>query len=619
MTRFFLFFWLYGACFAIQSFGQTSPLSDSIVQQLKLVPDSAKATWLLQKGSDLTAAHPQQALPILKAARELLMKSSRESLKATVLNDLATCYTQLESYSDALPLLLEAEKILLRIKADSLLIDTYTNLGILYERTEKYEKAIVYYNKVRTLLIAGNASPMELARNLTNIGHAQEGLKLFAAAVVTYEQALQLCEQNNIPFGIALLNQNLASVKLQQQAWTISRQYSARSIAIAKEKNLPRIEAAGYENMGASWLGQKNYLESIHWLQKAIFKARQISYHKTVMSAANMLHECYNALGNKDSALFYYKTYTQLKDSLFTSERNKRIEELQAIYEAEQKEAAIRNLQQQNELALLNSQRKNILIGALLSIFLLAVIGVKFYIRQKEEQKKREHLEQELRVAEEKRVLAQQRNESELSSLKAQMNPHFIFNALNSIQEMFLLGDKKIAAEQLGRFSDLTRTILDSSGKQKIALHDELQILNDYLSLEQLRFEEDFSFHIELANHIDPYAIQLPPMLIQPYVENAIKHGLMHKEGPKHLKLFMELMDTDLLKVVVEDNGVGRKKAAYYASMRPKKHNSFATSANERRLSLLNEDNDRKIGVLFEDLSEANEATGTRVTITIPL
>ena len=206
MTRFFLFFWLYGACFAIQSFGQTSPLSDSIVQQLKLVPDSAKATWLLQKGSDLTAAHPQQALPILKAARELLMKSSRESLKATVLNDLATCYTQLESYSDALPLLLEAEKILLRIKADSLLIDTYTNLGILYERTEKYEKAIVYYNKVRTLLIAGKASPMELARNLTNIGHAQEGLKLFAAAVVTYEQALQLCEQNNIPFGIALLN-----------------------------------------------------------------------------------------------------------------------------------------------------------------------------------------------------------------------------------------------------------------------------------------------------------------------------------------------------------------------------------------------------------------------------
>lgn len=596
---------------------QFSSLPDSVAKHLQKVPDSSKVTWLLEKGSKLTAAQPQQALPLLRAAKEIMLSRKDSATLPLVFNELAACYIQLESYSEALPLLLEAEKLLVRTKTDSLLIDTYTNLGIVYERTGKYQEAINYYHKVRSRLVAAGAPPMELARNLTNIGHAQEGLQLYKEALASYKQALTICEKNNIPFGIALLNQNIASVLLQEKAWPMSRRYSANSIKVARNEKLPRIEAAGYENLGAAWLGEGNYREAIRWLQQALATAREISYHKTTMNAANLLHECYNALGIKDSALFYYKNYTRLKDSLFTTEKNERLTELQAIYETEQKEAAIGNLQQQNELAKLNSQRKNIIIGSLMAILLLSVLGTRLYLRQKEERKKREQLEAQLRVAEEKRKLEQQRNESELSALKAQMNPHFIFNALNSIQEMFLLGDKKMATEHLGRFSDLTRSILDSSGKKYISLHDELQILNDYLSLEQLRFEKDFHFRITVAPHIDPTNIKVPPMLIQPYVENAIKHGLMHKEGPKALHIKMDIED-DKLRVVVEDNGIGREKAAYYASMRPQKHQSFAAGATERRLSLLNAGRTRNIGVVYEDLTNGHQAAGTRVTISIP-
>ncbi|MFN4285726.1 MAG: histidine kinase [Lacibacter sp.] len=593
-------------------------MPDSIEAQLQLLPEGQQAKWLYEKGAELTAAEPQRALPLLRAARQWVVLQKDSALLPRVLNELSACYMQLEAYTEALPLLLEAEKILLRNRADSLLIDTYTSLGIVYERTEKYEQAINYYNKVRGLLVAGNASALEQARNLTNIGHAQEGLQQFDAAEASYRQALQLCEQNNIAFGIALLNQNLASVKLQQKAWAESRSFSATSLGVAQQQNFPRIVAAGYENTGAAWLGEKKYREAIPWLQQALARAIEISYHKTVMASANMLHECYDAVGNKDSALYFYKAYTLLKDSLFTSQKNKQLTELQTVYETEQKETAIGNLQQQNELARLNSERKNLIIASLVAIFLLAALGVWFYLRQNEERKRREQLEQELRTAEEKQKLEQMRNESELSALKAQMNPHFIFNALNSIQEMILLGDKKMATEHLGRFSDLTRAILDSSGKKKIVLHDEIQILNDYLSLEQLRFEKDFSFSIEVAPQVDPYAIQLPPMLIQPYVENAIKHGLMHKEGKKELKIKIELPKPDLLQVVVEDNGIGRQKAAYFASMRPKKHRSFSSGATERRLSLLNAGNERNIGVAYEDLLVNEQPAGTRVTISIP-
>lgn len=217
---------------------QFSSLPDSVAKHLQKVPDSSKVTWLLEKGSKLTAAQPQQALPLLRAAKEIMLSRKDSATLPLVFNELAACYIQLESYSEALPLLLEAEKLLVRTKTDSLLIDTYTNLGIVYERTGKYQEAINYYHKVRSRLVAAGAPPMELARNLTNIGHAQEGLQLYKEALASYKQALTICEKNNIPFGIALLNQNIASVLLQEKAWPMSRRYSANSIKVADRKSV---------------------------------------------------------------------------------------------------------------------------------------------------------------------------------------------------------------------------------------------------------------------------------------------------------------------------------------------------------------------------------------------
>jgi len=225
------------------------------------------------------------------------------------------------------------------------------------------------------------------------------------------------------------------------------------------------------------------------------------------------------------------------------------------------------------------------------------------------------------KIAEElkKSKLQEEARQSQLASLKAQMNPHFMFNALNSIQEYILLSDKRLANMYLGKFADLMRLILDQSNKEIISLEEELKILNLYLELEALRFEENFEYIIQKENIEDEAEINIPAMLIQPYVENAIKHGLLHKQGLKKISIHFKLQKNKLL-CVVEDNGIGRKRSGEINALRNKKYTSFATGATQKRLELLNQNNPNLIVVNYTDLTLNNTTyIGTKVSIVIPI
>ena len=203
-----------------------------------------------------------------------------------------------------------------------------------------------------------------------------------------------------------------------------------------------------------------------------------------------------------------------------------------------------------------------------------------------------------------------------LENLKSQMNPHFIFNALNSIQEYIVLNQKHLASSYLAKFADLIRAYLNHSSKGYISLKEEIECLNIYLELEKLRFEEKFTYVIAIGDVNEE--IKIPTMLIQPYVENAIKHGLLHKKEDRKLRVtFRMLLEEQMLQCVIIDNGIGREKAT---QLRQKKHLSFATQANQNRLELLNFGKEKKIGVTIEDvLNENNEIQGTKVILLIPI
>jgi hypothetical protein len=246
---------------------------------------------------------------------------------------------------------------------------------------------------------------------------------------------------------------------------------------------------------------------------------------------------------------------------------------------------------------------------------LILVSGIYFYFLNRINYLKRKSIEEIEKV----RVREDIRN-SQLSALKAQMNPHFIFNVLNSIQEIVLLNDKRQANSYLGKFADLMRLTLDQSSKIAISLDDELRSLKLYLELEALRFEENFTYELKVTDMLSTFNILIPAMLIQPYVENAIKHGLMHLQGEKKLELSFSLFNDNTLLCVITDNGIGRRRSTEINRMREKKHTSFATGATQRRLELLNQGREQTITVSFVDLMDANgEDSGTKVLLYIPL
>ena len=207
---------------------------------------------------------------------------------------------------------------------------------------------------------------------------------------------------------------------------------------------------------------------------------------------------------------------------------------------------------------------------------------------------------------------------SQMTALRAQMNPHFMFNVLNSIQGLFTIGKAEKANEVLSRFSDLMRSILDVSDQNTIGLDKELEMIGLYLELEAVRFGDEFHYKVDVAHDIDPKKVEVPSLLIQPYVENAVKHGLLHRKGNKNLSVTLALTDNEtMLEVRIDDNGIGRDKAG---ELRSEKHRSFATQASSSRLDLLNVENAHKIGVeIIDKNDEAGNAKGTLVILRIPL
>lgn len=208
-----------------------------------------------------------------------------------------------------------------------------------------------------------------------------------------------------------------------------------------------------------------------------------------------------------------------------------------------------------------------------------------------------------------------------LENLRSQMNPHFIFNALNSIQEYIILNKKNLASDYLGKFADLIRIYLNHSNKGIIYLQEELDCLERYLELEELRFEDKLEYKLSIDTAVDVENIMIPTMLIQPYVENALKHGLLHKKDNRKLSITLKSSTEEYIVCIIEDNGIGRGKASEIKARKEKTHQSLGIQVTQDRLNLLNYGKEKPIGVTIEDLFEekTQKPKGTRVVIAIPI
>ena len=238
---------------------------------------------------------------------------------------------------------------------------------------------------------------------------------------------------------------------------------------------------------------------------------------------------------------------------------------------------------------------------AVLIVIVLVLIISAVYKRQLNIQKRKAYQVNEL-------------NASRLTAIQSQMNPHFIFNALNSIQDLVLKGDIDNSYNFITKFSNLVRRTLNYSDKDFIDFEEEIKLIELYLSLEKLRLKEDLKYTIN-TNDIED--IHIPPMLIQPFIENALVHGLLHKVGEKHLTINFYLEDVLICEII--DNGIGREKAQEIKNRQGDRHESFAINAIKRRFHILMNHYNGELGFIMEDIVSNEEVMGTKVTLRIPV
>lgn len=217
--------------------------------------------------------------------------------------------------------------------------------------------------------------------------------------------------------------------------------------------------------------------------------------------------------------------------------------------------------------------------------------------------------------------LNHQMNETRLSAIRAQMNPHFLFNSLNAIQECIISEKYDAAYEYLSRFSKLLRLVLNHSEKNFISLNEELETIQLYLSLEELRFNHTFTYEIVVNDNIETDDVMVPSLLLQPFVENAIWHGLINKEGNKKLKLsFRE--ENNMMQCIIEDNGIGRKRSAWIKEQKlgANQFASRGTLLSEKRIQILNQQFSNMAQIeTIDHYDQGQKSIGTSVIITLPM
>jgi tetratricopeptide (TPR) repeat protein len=349
---------------------------------------------------------------------------------------------------------------------------------------------------------------------------------------------------------------------------------------------------------------QHRWASASDTLLHALSVAKESGQEIYIVMVLQQLATVNATLKNFGEAYRYQSEYMQHKDSLSSNETKSRLADFEAMNKTQQKEQHISLLQKDNDiknLQLKNSRQTNVIyLGGF--IFLLAATGIVFYQRNRRLKIRGQKIKAEL----------------QMQVLRSQMNPHFIFNSLNGIENFILHNEKRQASEYLNKFASIIRIILSNSRTDGVLFADDMQTIQLYLDLELLRFNNRFYCTTDIDQVLLDCDYRVPPLLIQPFVENSIIHGFAYSSRTDlQLKITAKLQN-EYIHYIIEDNGVGRKEASVYNALNKPNHNSLGLQIIRQRISIFNEQHRANSMVSIEDLFDKNkQPAGTRVTLKI--
>ncbi len=381
------------------------------------------------------------------------------------------------------------------------------------------------------------------------------------------DQAIQAAE--TIDYKESLINalRIKAANLMDQSIADSSLVLFERAYELAQETISPNIKISATYDLGHYYYQAGQYDKSLQFVKEGMQMAMETQNRMRLKTGYNNLYEVYKKMGKPGLALEHYEKFIALKDSVANATVLKDLESLRTRYETAEKEKKIAQLNAEKTSQALSFQRKT---GAAIIAFLLIGLASSilfFRNRQRILMAKQEAVELEQRL------------------LRSQMNPHFTFNALSSIQSFLLTGKAEKGAYYLTKFAKLMRQILSQSQSSMISLQEEIDTIENYLALQQLRYDNRFDYQLEVDPHIDAEQVMIPPMLIQPVLENAIEHGKIYRQD--NGKVAIEInCDKNMLHIDILDNGIGRNNA--YQKSAPK-HESLALKIINSRLRNLKE------------------------------
>ncbi|MCB2220990.1 MAG: histidine kinase [Bacteroidetes bacterium] len=321
---------------------------------------------------------------------------------------------------------------------------------------------------------------------------------------------------------------------------------------------------------------------------------------ETMNNCYKILWDGYLKTNDLIQAVQIQESWMAVRDRIYTYKRNKDILELNVSHETEKKEHELARLSKDNEFKEERLKQSYWIVASLVMLVILIVFLAVVLIRQN---KLRNH---------QHTLLLQQR------LLRTQMNPHFLFNSLASIQNFIIKEKPALASDYLSRFSKLVRQILNNSVEEWVPLEDEIESIKNYLELQKVRHRDMFDYSIDVDEAIDPETIQVPPMLAQPFIENSIEHGFKQKSGKGHLKIQFK-KNGKLIRFELEDDGIGREKAMKIVAEQNKDHRSMSSEITRQRLKVLSKKTRQKINLSIIDLKdEKRNPVGTKVAFDIP-
>jgi len=555
----------------------------------------------------------QQAVSFHLQALELAAELADKKLLGRVHNELGIDYKYLGRFDKSLDHFLKALSIKEEKSADGKnlyselsIANTMNNIGVIYDEMGDYDKALDYYYKVLEIRKTENDRKGK-AMVLHNIGVVFEEKGKFMEALDYYRQSLVLKKEIGNQRSIARTLGNIGIIFLDLGDFDNALKYHFEALEI----NMETDDLYGIANMSNSvadiYLEKGEPHKAFPFILDGIKFAKQSNARRILSDSYRFLSMYYKAVNDDSKAYETQLKLMALNDSLFSLELAEQVAEMQARYETEKKEKEIALLTKDNEIQTLKINRQSLQLYFLL-VFILLGLMVAFLIFNRYKLKQK-HFQSEL----EKKNL-----ETEQRLLRSQMNPHFIFNSMNSIQSYISGNDSFTAMTYLSKFAQLMRNILENSRKAMIELSEEINTLELYIELESIRFKKKFDFNIKVDPKLTVETIFIPPMLIQPFVENSIKHGLRHKKGTGLLELEFK-QNQKLITCIVKDNGIGREKAREINNETNKNHRSLGMQVTYERLQALNKEKNIDTKYEITDLkNNTGEAAGTQVLISLP-